>query len=876
MESAFFHAYMRFPMGQLLESPMVGAANDKQELNDFLKDRTTQKEQIQEERNPSHQTLTAEKIQFQDNGKKLEDNINNAQFNINWVQLGSWVRWSGTIVLVLLIVGSNIRFLRYCRKNRIQYRRGTGHQLTVYLLEGIKSPFLFGKSIYVDPNMTIHEKSFRYICQHETCHYENHDMIWMFLRFLCISLNWYNPFVWVAAYYVKQDCELACDEAVLRALGQDKFREYGQTLIELLQNQKNTNKNRKISLATSMSCSKNKLKERLRKLRHVKNNSRVMMAMIFILMLCLTGCTFSKSGETTETRRSDTENAGTEEVGVAETNIEGANRTEEANEEAIASNIIKTDQKDTINENSQNSSMSQSDFDSNTYYNRAKYEDGYFYYTNGNRFCRRKADSQITDDTTEELLAEGAAKLGNIVNHKIYYIKYPTEDANKAGIMYYDTEKMAEEQLTEWEDDLWLCNDIYVVGNMLYQEMGDRCLQYEIVENILQPVSESANTIYQALSDCSLSVEKISNLIPGYVSTCFQYGYLVLYDSSQNQMVWYDTKMKQKIGIITDCYHDVLVSEYGIVYKTLDNSIYLRKWKENESTQLYSPEEHQGTVLNYGTFDKNYIYAFIEKQTEVEMVRISWSGEYESYVKIMDVDKAVELGLSVNNGYLCFYQNGTVVFMIDNNQSEDLTEERKIEPVPLSHVKAGDNMPNGIYRAIFAGKNVIQRQNSYYAEMDFQEYDRYMPASIQRMKEGDSIEYLGTQQVIKYLVFSKNAEGRIVDVAINGGFDGSEFSDGVKQERTMAGFSLRYEEQEDVYRTITKDNLPVYYSIGKASLPIADNLTFTDYDSSNNDSNAQVRKGDKAIKKLLDLPNDVYDVRINNGQIVEITQNGRT
>ena len=78
MESALFHAYMRFPMGQLLESPMVGAANDKQELNDFLKDRTTQKEQIQEERNPSHQTLTVEKIQFQDNGKKLEDNINNA------------------------------------------------------------------------------------------------------------------------------------------------------------------------------------------------------------------------------------------------------------------------------------------------------------------------------------------------------------------------------------------------------------------------------------------------------------------------------------------------------------------------------------------------------------------------------------------------------------------------------------------------------------------------------------------------------------------------------------------------------------------------------------------------------------------------------
>ena len=70
------------------------------------------------------------------------------------------IRGCGTILFLLIVLIRNIRFGVYCSQNRIFYRELMEEKLQVYHLEGIPSPFLYGKSIYVDVSFTGMRKYF--------------------------------------------------------------------------------------------------------------------------------------------------------------------------------------------------------------------------------------------------------------------------------------------------------------------------------------------------------------------------------------------------------------------------------------------------------------------------------------------------------------------------------------------------------------------------------------------------------------------------------------------------------------------------------------------------------------------------------------------
>lgn len=65
---------------------------------------------------------------------------------------------------------------------------------------------------------------------HEQLHIRRGDPQLLLFGYLALCLNWYNPLVWVLFLRMRQDMDLACDEAVLR-LGVDP-KEYGELLIE--------------------------------------------------------------------------------------------------------------------------------------------------------------------------------------------------------------------------------------------------------------------------------------------------------------------------------------------------------------------------------------------------------------------------------------------------------------------------------------------------------------------------------------------------------------------------------------------------------------------------------------------------------------------
>lgn len=85
-------------------------------------------------------------------------------------------------------------------------------------------------------NMSVQQQ--RYIYLHELWHIRRKDLWVNGLMLMILALHWFNPVLWYCHGQVRRDMELACDEAVLRHLGESEWLAYGHTLLSVAEQQK--------------------------------------------------------------------------------------------------------------------------------------------------------------------------------------------------------------------------------------------------------------------------------------------------------------------------------------------------------------------------------------------------------------------------------------------------------------------------------------------------------------------------------------------------------------------------------------------------------------------------------------------------------------
>ena len=174
------------------------------------------------------------------------------------------VWYAGCAVMTAWLVLSNLRFWQRLRKARTPYPV-EGARRPVYLVEeGLSSPCLFGlfrPAVYLTPAALATPDSLRHVLAHEETHARHLDSLWSLLRGVCLAVYWFDPLVWWAALASRTDCELACDESVLRRLGEGERIPYGQTLLSLIPVRK-APANPLLS-ATTMTADKRRLKDRI-------------------------------------------------------------------------------------------------------------------------------------------------------------------------------------------------------------------------------------------------------------------------------------------------------------------------------------------------------------------------------------------------------------------------------------------------------------------------------------------------------------------------------------------------------------------------------------------------------------------------------------
>ncbi len=145
-------------------------------------------------------------------------------------------------VLFLWLLLSNLLLMRKMKKERVPYSDhklpGGRESLKIYVVSAIQNPCLYGffrPAIYLPRSLVAEGQAdgeeIEQMILHEYVHYRHRDHIWAMLRILLVSVYWFHPLLWLAASCSKKDAELACDETVIRQLGEERRLEYGGMLV---------------------------------------------------------------------------------------------------------------------------------------------------------------------------------------------------------------------------------------------------------------------------------------------------------------------------------------------------------------------------------------------------------------------------------------------------------------------------------------------------------------------------------------------------------------------------------------------------------------------------------------------------------------------
>ncbi|MGV3590206.1 MAG: M56 family metallopeptidase [Gammaproteobacteria bacterium] len=73
----------------------------------------------------------------------------------------------------------------------------------------------------------------QHVLMHEVTHVKRGDIFSACIVAMLQALHWFNPAVWIAFSWLREDREMACDAATVRTLGEADAHDYAHTLIQL-------------------------------------------------------------------------------------------------------------------------------------------------------------------------------------------------------------------------------------------------------------------------------------------------------------------------------------------------------------------------------------------------------------------------------------------------------------------------------------------------------------------------------------------------------------------------------------------------------------------------------------------------------------------
>ena len=134
----------------------------------------------------------------------------------------------------------------------------------IFQSENVSFPFVLGiikPRIYLPFKMN--GQYLEYVVAHEQAHICRKDHWWKPLGFLLLTIHWFNPLMWLAYVLLCRDIELACDEKVIKELGNEQRGDYTQALVAC-------SVNRRMIAACPLAFGEVSVKERVKSVMNYK------------------------------------------------------------------------------------------------------------------------------------------------------------------------------------------------------------------------------------------------------------------------------------------------------------------------------------------------------------------------------------------------------------------------------------------------------------------------------------------------------------------------------------------------------------------------------------------------------------------------------
>ncbi|WP_334073944.1 MULTISPECIES: M56 family metallopeptidase [Paenibacillus] len=152
----------------------------------------------------------------------------------------------------------------------------------------ISSPMLTGliHPVILLPRDILKEEDYPHILKHELIHFKRFDL-WHKVIILGVkAVHWFNPLVYFMDRAVSLQCELSCDERVLRGMSFQQRKNYGETLIKVVRNGSKA----RTAVFTNLYGGKRNLRSRINFIMDIrpKKNGIVILASLLTGLLLMT------------------------------------------------------------------------------------------------------------------------------------------------------------------------------------------------------------------------------------------------------------------------------------------------------------------------------------------------------------------------------------------------------------------------------------------------------------------------------------------------------------------------------------------------------------------------------------------------------------
>lgn len=231
--------------------------------------------------------------------------ISNYHQGISWNQILTFVWISGIILFFCYFVWKHIRFLAVIKRWRIKikdkYILEIYHDLAsemqisnipeLIYCSCVQTPMMFGffKPVLLLPHSDYAEADLKFLLKHELVHYQRKDIWYKLLIFLATVIYWFHPAVHWMAQEISAQCEISCDEEVIRNQEKAERKRYGNLILSMIESQTKMN----TVFTTNFQNRKSQVKDRILYIMNGKKKRKgIVLTCMMLVLILATGITF--------------------------------------------------------------------------------------------------------------------------------------------------------------------------------------------------------------------------------------------------------------------------------------------------------------------------------------------------------------------------------------------------------------------------------------------------------------------------------------------------------------------------------------------------------------------------------------------------------